>query len=137
MPSRSSPNPQASRTPGASGSPFDNSGRRRSGRSGEGDVVVDDSVRTDRHLARIRQIQTAEGYLVAPDLAQEVLEHLDGKLLAGAATIAEAERREPGVIADRQRLAINHAEHRAERAVRQGCIAAIADLQCRQVEWAF
>src|SRR4029077_9845685 len=132
MPSRSLPNPQASRTPGASGSPFDNSGRRRSGRSCEGDIVVDDGVRTDRYLTRIRQIQTAEGYLVAPDLAQEVLEYLDGKLLAGTAAIAEAERREPGVVADRQRLAVRHAEHRAERAVRQGRIAAVVDLHCRQ-----
>ena len=56
-------------------------------------------------------MQTAEGYLVAPDLAQEILEHLDGELLTRAAAIPETEWREPGVVADRQRLAVDHTEY--------------------------
>ena len=69
----------------------------RSGRPGKGDIVVDDGVRTDRHLTRVRQVQTAEGYLVTPDLAQEVLKDLDGELLAGTAAITEAEWRKSRV----------------------------------------
>ena len=34
-------------------------------------------------------------------------------------------------------LAVDHAEHRAERAVGQGCIAAVADLHRREVKRAF
>src|SRR5271163_4501434 len=125
MPNPSSPSRNGSLTLGPSGSPSGSSGRpvlraSRSGRPGEGEVVRDDGVRADRHLTRVRQVQTAEGYLVAPDLAQEVLKDLDGELLAGAAAITEAEWCEPRVVADRQGLAVDHAEYRAERAIGHG-----------------
>src|SRR5271169_171527 len=141
MPSPSSPSRKASRTLGVSGSPSDSSGSMccasRSGRPGEGDVVGDDGVRTDRHQTRVRQVQTAEGYLVAPDRPQEVFKDLDRELLAWTAAITEAEWRKPRVVADRQRLAVDHAEHRAKRAIRQGCVTAVVDLHRREIERAF
>ncbi|MNT76832.1 hypothetical protein D3C72_2158840 [compost metagenome] len=42
---------------------------------------------------------------------------MDGELLAWATPVAKAEWREPGEIAHRHRLAVSHAEHRAERAI--------------------
>src|SRR3954451_8223391 len=106
----------------------------QSGPLEEGDVVVDHRIRADRHAMRVRQVQAAEGYLVAPDLAQEVFEYLNGELLAGTASIAKTERCEAGIVADRQRLAVGHAEHRAERAVGHGGVAAVADLHRCEVE---
>jgi len=44
-----------------------------------------------------------KGDLVAPDLAQEIREHLDRQLLARTAPIAEAERRERGLLHDQAR----------------------------------
>jgi hypothetical protein len=53
-------------------------------------------------------LRFAEDDLVAPHLAEEIPEHVDRQLLAGAAPIAEAEWREPGVIADRIGLSVRH-----------------------------
>src|SRR5208282_5394069 len=65
------------------------------------------------------------------------LKDLDGELLAGAAAITEAEWCEPRVVADRQGLAVDHAEYRAERAIGHGRVTAVVDLHRRGVEWAF
>ena len=61
-----------------------------------------------------------------PNLPQEILEHLDGELLAWAAAIAEAEGCEAGVVADGQRFAVNDTESRAEAAVVDGGLAAVS-----------
>jgi hypothetical protein len=98
--------------------PIDKSGGADwSGRPCEGDIVFDDNVRTDGHLPRVRQVQAAEGDLVTPDLAQEICEYIDGQLLAGAAPIAEAEWCEAGMVADRQRLAVDDAEYTVPNAL--------------------
>jgi hypothetical protein len=60
---------------------------------GEPDIVADDGRWSDRQRLRIGDIELLELDLVLPDLPQEVLEHLDRELLAGAAAVAEAELR--------------------------------------------
>ena len=64
-----------------------------------------------------------------PNFAQEILEDLDGELLAGTATIAEAERREARIVADGQRLAVDDAEHGAETAIVHSGLASVLDLE--------
>ena len=71
-----------------------------------------------------------------PNLPQEILEHLDGELLAWAAAIAEAEGCEAGMVADGQRFAVNDTESRAEAAVVDGGLAAVFHLEGRALEGA-
>ena len=59
-------------------------------------------------------MQIHELDLIVPHFTQKVLENPDRELLAGAAPIAEAERGEPGIVADRQWLAVGYAEDSAE-----------------------
>ena len=47
------------------------------GRSTESEIVLNNSVRTDRHLAWIRKIELAKYNLVAPNLAEEILEYVN------------------------------------------------------------
>jgi hypothetical protein len=74
-------------------------------------------------------MQIHELDLVIPHFAQEVLEHLDRQLLAWAAPIAEAERCEPGVVTDRQRLTVGNAKDGAEPAIGQAALRPSATLK--------
>ena len=47
------------------------------GRSTESEIVLNNSVRPDRHLARICKIKLAKHNLVAPNLAKEILEYVN------------------------------------------------------------
>src|SRR5580704_2658826 len=102
--------------------------------SAEADIVLDHGVRADRHLPRIRQIELAEHDLVAPDLAQEIFEDVDGELLARTAPVAEAERREAGIVANRKAFAVNGAEDRAEATIGDVGLAAILHREIGDVE---
>ena len=46
-------------------------------RSAEPQIILDHSVRPDRHLAWIRKIELAKYNLVAPNLAEEILEYVN------------------------------------------------------------
>src|SRR6201998_4228725 len=102
----------------SSGSPVHRIGLSRSaasqtlGRSDESEIVLNHRARSDRHAARIGLIELTEHDLVAPDLAEKILEHLNGQLLAGTAPVAKTERREAGIVANRMRRAVDTAEHR-------------------------
>jgi hypothetical protein len=52
-------------------------------------------------------------------------------LLAGAAAVSKAERREADIIADRKRLAFDDAVDGAKSAVVQGRLSAVLDLERR------
>src|ERR1700735_3059101 len=75
-------------------------------RSREADIVLDHGIRPNRHATGVCQIQLAKHDLVAPDLAQEILEDLDRQLLTRAAAIAKAERSKAGIVASRMAGAI-------------------------------
>src|SRR6202046_4728974 len=106
------------------------------GRPSEADIVSDHGIRSDRHPTGICQIELAKHDLVPPDFAQEILEDLDGQLLARTAAIAEAEWSKAGIVANRMACAVNHRKHRAEAAVGNVDLAAILDLEIGDVEWA-
>ena len=78
-------------------------------------------------LPGFRLVEIVEDDLVARHFAEKIREHVDRHLLAGAAPIAEAERREAGVVADRRRLPVRHREHGAEAAVGDAGLAPVAD----------
>ena len=48
------------------------------------------------------------------NLPKQIRESVDGELLAGAAPVAESKWCEAGIVADRQRLALDDTEHGAE-----------------------
>src|SRR4029077_3405277 len=100
------------------------------------DIVDDYGVWPDRDLSGIWQMQIHELDLVVPHFTQKVLENLDRELLAGAAPIAEAERGEPGIVADRQWLAVGYAEDSAEPAIGQARLSPIGDIECGNVKGA-
>ena len=83
-----------------------------SGRFAESDVIGDHRVRSDRNSSWVDQIEFEENDLVAPDLPKEILEYLDRQLFTGTAVVAETERREASIVADRLRLTFHHTEHR-------------------------
>ena len=82
----------------------------------ESNIVADHRGRPDGKGLRARDIELLELDPAFPNFPQEILEHLDGELLAGTAAIAEAEGREAGMVVDRQSLAVNDTIRRAEAA---------------------
>jgi hypothetical protein len=58
--------------------------RENSGRLGEGEIVIDHCARPDWSPSRVGDIEFAEDDFVGPDLAEKILEYLDGSLLAAA-----------------------------------------------------
>jgi hypothetical protein len=103
-------------------------------RSREADIVLDHCIRSNRHTTGVRQIKFAEHDLVAPDLAQKILEHLNRQLLARAPPVAKAEWRESGIIANRMGGSVDHAEHGAEAAIGDVGLAAVFHLEVGDVE---
>ena len=91
----------------------------------EADIVADDRGGTDGKRFRIGDVELVELDLALPNLPQEILEDLDRQLLAGAAAIAEAERREARIVANRQRLAVDDAIDGAEAAIVDRGLAAV------------
>ena len=75
-----------------------------------------------------------EDDLVARHFSEKVREHVDGHLLAGAAPIAEAERREACIVADRCGLSVRYREYSAEAAVGDAGLAPIANGKRRNIE---
>src|SRR3984885_8120010 len=100
----------------------------------EPDVVVDHRARPNRNPSGCRLVEIVEDDLVTRHFAEKVGEHVDRHLLTGAAPIAEAERREAGVIADGRRRPTGHREHSAEAAVGKAGLAAVAHRKGRDVE---
>src|SRR4051794_19691437 len=92
----------------------------------EGDVVVDDSARGDGYLPRLLEVEPDELDPVLPDLPHQLLDELDGQLLAPTAAVAEPERGVAGRVAHRVRRVVDHAVDGAERAVGELRPAAIA-----------
>jgi hypothetical protein len=72
--------------------------------------------------------------LVLPHLAQEIFEHLDGQLLAGAATIAKAERSKAGTVTHGHRLAAGDSIDRAEGVSAERDLASVLDLEFLAIE---
>src|SRR5262245_61465963 len=101
------------------------------------DIVSDDRGRPDGKRFRCSNVELLELDLVLPDFSQEILEHLDGELLAGAAAVTEPEGREPSVVADRQWPVIDNAVDGAVGAVVHDRLPAILDLKSSPVERAF
>jgi len=104
------------------------------GRPVESNIVFDHGGGPDRHLACVGQIELAEDDLVAPDLAEEILEDLNRQLLAWAASVSEAERREAGIVTNRQVLPVDNTENRPETTIGDVCLASILDLEIRDFE---
>src|SRR5208337_145618 len=93
----------------------------------EADIVVDNCGRPDGQLGWVRQIELLELDLLRPDLLQEILEDCDRQQFTGAAPVAKTERRKARIVADGLRLAVDHAENRAESAVRHLGFPAVLD----------
>jgi hypothetical protein len=106
----------------------------QSGAPGEPKIVFYDGPRPNGNLPRGGQVQFYELDLVLPDLAQEVLKHLDRELFSRAPSIAEAERGVPGIIGDRQGLAVDLSEDGAEPAIGDARLPAVGDVEFRDVE---
>src|ERR1700733_2407774 len=100
----------------------------------EPDVVVDHRARPNRNPSGCRLVEIVEDDLVTRHFAEKVREHVDRHLLAWAASIAEAERREAGVVANRIRLPVGHREHGAKAAIGDAGLAAVAHGERRDVE---
>jgi hypothetical protein len=103
-------------------------------RSAESEIVLDHRVRPDRYSARIRQIKLAKDNLVAPNLAKEILEDVNRQLFARTPPVAEAERSEAGIIANRMTCAIDNPEHRAETAIGDVGLAPVFHLEIGDIE---
>jgi hypothetical protein len=88
-------------------------------RSGEPNVVTNDRCRPDGQRLRIGDVELLELGSCPYILPQKVLKNLDRKLLARAATISKAERREAGMVADRKRLTIDDAVDGPKTAINQ------------------
>ena len=79
-------------------------------------------------------MEIVEGDIVAVHLAEKIAEHVDRQLLAGAAPVAEAERRKSRIVAERRRLSVGHREHGAEAAVGDVGLAPVADRERGDIE---
>ena len=100
----------------------------------EAKIVLDHGVRPDRYLARIGQIELVKDDLVAPDLAKEILEDLNGQLFSGTPSVSKAERREAGIVANRMVRPVDNPENSAETTIGDVGLASILDLEIGDLE---
>jgi len=91
-------------------------------------------VRSDWHLARIRQIEFAKDNLVAPNLAKKILKDLNRQLLTRTPSVSKTERGKSGVIANRKIPTINNTKYRPETAIRDFGLASILYIETRDLE---
>lgn len=111
--------------------------RQKLDRAAEANIVADDGGRSDGQWLGTGDVELVELDPALPHLAQKILEHLDGELLAGTTAIAEAERRKACIVTDRQRIAIDNAVYRAEAAIVDGRLAPVGHIERLAAEGAF
>jgi len=84
------------------------------GNPDESDIVADHCGGPNRQRFGASNVEFLKLDVVLPDLSKEILEDLNGQLLAGTAAIAKAEWREARIVAYRKRLAVDDAVSGAE-----------------------
>src|SRR5690349_21273312 len=92
-------------------------------------VVTNNCAWSNGQLFRIGDVEHAELGFALPHFPQEIREHVDRHLLAGATAISKATRGIASVVAHRLRLAVDHAINRAKATIPQRGTPAVGDLE--------
>jgi hypothetical protein len=107
---------------------------RTLGGSTEPEVVLNHSGRSDRHATRICQIELAKDDLVAPDLAQEILEYLNRQLLTRTPPVSKAEWSKTRIVTNRMARPVYNPENCAESTIRDVGLTPVFHLEICDVE---